>query len=154
MPPHKSNFPQRNRIISGLSKAVVVVEAAKKSGALITADLALEEGRDVFAVPGGVDWTTSEGTNNLIRDGARLLKNTEDILEELGMTAKINRQQAITLTDSCEKALYNMLSDEPNDIDSIVNNISLEPKKIKTALLNLEIKGIIKQLPGKLYVRR
>lgn len=158
-PPHRRNFPQRNRVISGLSKGVVVAEAARRSGSLITANFALEEGREVFAVPGRADSVTSAGTNNLIKQGAKLVEDTKDILEELDLPlsaaagATSGREQNPPLADSHEKSIYNMLSDEPLDIDSIIDGLSIKPKQAKTALLKLEMRGIIKQLPGKLYVR-
>lgn len=157
MPPHKGNFPQRNRVISGLSKGVVVVEASRKSGSLITANFALEEGREVFAVPGCAGSAASAGTNNLIKEGAMLVEDARDILEEFNLPLPVavgaasGREQE--LTDSCQKSIYNLLSDEPLDIDNIIDVVSIEPKQVKTTLLNLEMRGIIKQLPGKLYVR-
>lgn len=154
MPPHKSNFPMRNRIISGLSKGVVVVEAAKRSGSLITADLALHENREVFAVPGAAGVVTSEGTNNLIREGAHLVVEVKDILEVLGIGDTGTRaDNKIELDDISQRQVYHMLSDEPCDIDSIIEGSLLQNKKVQTALLGLEMKGLIRQLPGKLYVR-
>lgn len=154
MPPHKENFPRRNRVISGLSKGVVVVEAAERSGALITADFALSEGRDVFAVPGPAGAVTSKGTNNLIREGAKITEDVNDILAELGrFRENIKGGEGLILNDPCENSIYNLVSDKPIDIDAITDSLSLEPSKAKTTLLNLEIKGIVKQLPGKLYVR-
>lgn len=160
VPPHRENFPQRNRTISGLSKGVVVVEAAKKSGSLITSNFALEEGREVFAVPGPAGSVTAAGTNNLIREGAKLVEGTKDILEELNLpyyAAKgerpLGREQRPHLTDSSQKEIYGILSDEPLNIDSIIDATSAGAKQVRTALLELEMKGIIKQLPGKLYLR-
>ena len=159
MPPHKINFPKRNRIISGLSKGIVVVEAAKKSGALITADFAMEEGKEVFAVPGNIGNIASEGTNNLIRDGAKLIETAKDVAEELGISTDINKEtpgediKKPVLSNAHEIGIYGMLSDDPCNIDTIIEELSLEPKKVKAALLNLEMKGAIQQLPGKLYVK-
>ena len=160
MPPHKGNFPQRNRTISGLSEGVVVVEAARRSGSLITANFALEEGREVFAGPGPAGSITAAGTNNLIKEGAKLAEKAEDILEELNLPSSatagdgyLGRGGRPSLTDPRQKQIYSLLSDEPLNIDSILDAFSTEPKQAKTALLKLEMKGIIKQLPGKLYVR-
>jgi len=155
-PPNKWNFPRRNRIISGLSKAVVVVEAAKKSGALITVDFALEQGREVFAVPGRAQALSSGGTNSLIREGARLIEDGNDIIEELGIEKSIQKRPAKdrpAFSDDSEKDIYSMLTDEPCDMDTIIEALTLKPSKARVALINMEMKGLIKQLPGKLYTR-
>ncbi|MFC1806792.1 DNA-processing protein DprA [Candidatus Omnitrophota bacterium] len=154
-PPHKRNFPQRNRVISGLSKAIVVVEAAKKSGALITADLAIDQGKEVFAIPGPCGSLASEGTNNLIRDGARLIGNASELIEELGVLSKskLSKNNEVGFSNTFEESIYGLLSDEPHDEDDIVESISLSAKGLKKALLDMEMKGLVKQLPGRLYVR-
>jgi DNA processing protein len=158
--PYKKNFPRRNRIISGLSKGLLVVEAAKKSGALITADFALEQGRDVFAVPGMADRFSSNGTNALIKQGAKLVESADDILEELGIDkAEPVAERAYKnggsyfLENPDEKNIFNILSDKPSDIDTIIRKLEIKTQQAKLMLLNMEMKGIIKQLPGKLYVR-
>ncbi|MFH1868785.1 MAG: DNA-processing protein DprA, partial [Candidatus Omnitrophota bacterium] len=149
MPPCKENFPQRNRIISGLSKGVVVIEAAEKSGALITADFALNEGRDVFAVPGPAGQATSKGTNRLIKEGAKLIEDAKDILSDMGVFfEESGRRKELIFSDPFEKSIYGAISDEPVDIDTIVETHSLNTKQAKTALLSLEVRGVIKQLPG------
>jgi len=160
MPPHKKNFPQRNRTISGLSKAVIVVEAAAKSGALITADFALEQGREVFAVPGAAGAAASGGTNNLIRQGAKLVESCDDVLDELGFLTKTAASTKTAYTaeagrfeNDVERNIYKFLSDEPCNIDDIKETLSVELKEAKLALLNLEMKHFIRQLPGRLYVR-
>jgi len=154
--PCKKNFPRRNRIISGLAKGLLVVEAAKRSGALITADFALEQGRDVFAVPGMADRFSSNGTNALIKQGAKLVESADDILEELGID-KAERadknEDSYVLENPHEKSIFNMLSDKPSDIDTIIRKLEVKTQQAKLMLLNMEMKGIIKQLPGKLYVR-
>ncbi len=165
------NFPQRNRIISGLSLGVVVVEAARNSGALITADFALEQGREVFAVPGKISSQTSSGTHELIKDGARLVQSADDIMEELSVfnvadipdTEKKERDEAISkktkayvynsLTD-IEKKIYKTLSAEPMHIDEIMGLAGLDPAKGSKALLSLQIKDLIKELPGKQFVNK
>lgn len=154
--PYKQNFPRRNRIISGLSKGLLVVEAAKKSGALITADFALEQGRDVFAVPGMADRFLSNGTNALIKQGAKLVESADDILEELGINPVEPADKdgdSYFLANPYEKNIFNILSDEPCDIDTIIRKLEVKAQQAKVMLLNMEMKGIIKQLPGKLYVR-
>jgi len=153
MPPHKINFPMRNRIIAGLSQGVVIVEAGKSSGALITADFALEQGKDVFAVPGAVGSLTSEGTNGLIKQGAKLVENAEDILEGLGIDSQSSCRVIPKLTDPAQRRLYEVLSDKPHDIDTIMSTLCIDHKDLQLGLLNLEMRGIVKQLPGKLYVR-
>lgn len=168
--PLAQNFPIRNRIISGLALGIVVVEAAKDSGALITADFALEQGREVFAVPGKISSVTSEGTHELIKDGARLVQNAEDIMEELGLheveperggekalreekiSKKVNRYIYNSLTDD-ERKVYKILSDEPLYIDDLVKESKVELSKAPKVLLALELKRLIKELPGKQFIR-
>ena len=155
MLPHKQNFPCRNRIISGISKGVLVVEAAEKSGALITADFAAEQGRDVFAVPGEINKPSSSGTNKLIRDGAKLIESVDDIIEELGIERKrdVHKEKGQKiLSGAHEQDIYDMLSDEPCDIDTIAEGLSLKSQQATTALLKMELKGIIRQLPGRFLV--
>ena len=153
--PLPRNFPIRNRIISGISNGVFVVEAQAKSGSLITCDFALEQGKEVFALPGPVNNPASIGTLRLIQNGAKLVIYAEDILEELGrgidnalfvqrknQTAKINLE---------EKGILNQLYWEPVHIDTLIEK--LKNPELFTILLNLELKGLIKELPGKYYVR-
>lgn len=155
------HFPKRNRIVSGLSLGVVVVEASAKSGALITSDFALEQGREVFAIPGKVDQPNSQGVNRLIKDGAKLVSCVEDILEELKLplSAYVGAgleptpaKHTINLSQT-EKPVYEQLSDEPQHIDDLVEQCRIPVSQLMAVLLNLELKGIIKQLPGKLFLR-
>jgi DNA processing protein len=169
--PIPRNFPIRNRIISGLSLGIVVVEAAKNSGALITADFALEQGREIFAVPGKISSLTSEGTHELIKDGARLVQSAEDIIEELSIreiepvtdkvgapreekaAKKTARYIYNSLTDH-ERKVYKILSDEPLYIDDVVKESGVELSRASKVLLALELKRLIKELPGKQFIRR
>lgn len=152
--PAARNFPIRNRVISGLSAGVVVVEAADKSGALITADCALEQGRDVFAVPGKAGSVTAAGVHRLIRTGAKLVERAEDILEELNPSL-IPESKKITLRLSgAEKIIYDTLSDEPSHIDDITDRSKLATKDVIGLLTVLESKRLIKELPGKNFVSR
>ncbi len=166
--PHAYHFPKRNRIISGLSLGVVVVEAAPKSGSLITARLAAEQGRDVFAVPGSVQSEQSRGTNGLIKQGAKLVETVEDILDELAsqfepsFQARMQeRRAALTRPvqsgrlslEQDEAALYAALSAEPVHIDELIAKTGLPAASVSGLLLSLELKGAIRQLPGPSCIR-
>ncbi len=157
-------FPMRNRIISGLSSITIVIEATRKSGSLITASLALEQGRDVMAVPGNITNKLSFGTNELIRDGAAIVLNCEDIFYALGMSssevseiaAKNNlKKSKNNIIDSLapdEKLVYSCISSEPISADEIINKINCQAQTVAYVLTLLEIRGHIKKLAGTKYV--
>jgi DNA processing protein len=156
-PPDARNFPRRNRIISGISRAVLVVEAAERSGSLITASMALEQGREVFAVPGSIQSPRSAGTHFLLKNGAALCEKAEDILSVLGIGSRggkgpyeVREQEA--LGDE-EKRIYSILEPYPIHVDSIIERAGLGPGKVLAILLALEMKGAVKQLPGKMFIR-
>ncbi len=152
--PNKENFPRRNRLISGLSLGVIVVEATEESGALITARSALEQNREVFAVPGNITSPNSAGANELIRKGAKLVRKADDIIEELAPMLKgyvrTREAVAIEMTDD-EKRLCDILTGEPMHIDSVSRGLSLSPAQALTILLNLELKGVVRQTDGKRF---
>lgn len=154
--PVASNFPVRNRIISGLSRGILVVEAAEKSGSLITADLALEQGRDVFAVPGQVTNGLNRGAHRLIKQGAKLVEEASDILEEPGyedfLPVTGSKAKDPDLTCNAKK-IYNMISDEPISSEMLIINSGLAPSEVLAALLEMEIRGLVCQLTGQRYVR-
>jgi DNA processing protein len=153
-PPEPHRFPKRNRIISGLSMGTVVVEAAGESGSLITATLAAEQGREVFSVPGNVGSYNSVGTHKLIRQGAKLTEGIEDILEEL--IPQIGKRRVVAPPPSFEgeeEKLYSLLSVEPKHIDRLAEESRFLPQKVMGLLLQLELKGAVRQMPGQLYVR-
>lgn len=159
--PAPHHFPIRNRIISGISLGTVVVEASGKSGALITADFALEQGREVFAVPGSIRSFKSIGPHKLIRQGAKLVANAQDITDELpqavkGHIARKSLRQDDILTglpalSSDEALVFESLGPYPIHIDDLVRKISMEPGKLSSILMQLELKGIVQQSPGKLF---
>lgn len=159
-PPEGGHFPKRNRIISGLSIGVVIVQASEKSGSLITANYALEQGREVFAIPGNVGAEGSRGTNRLIKQGAKLVESSEDILEEIlpqWSREKEGGQKVEAagpdLTEE-ERVLYEMLGETPLHIDVMIRESQFDPGKVSSLLLNLELKGLISQWPGKCFGRK
>jgi DNA processing protein len=153
--PFAANFTSRNRIISGLAQAVVIIEAAERSGALSTAGHALKQNREVFAVPGSPAKTTSIGTNSLIKKGARLLTSTLDIFDELPRLksgARIERAGKLPDLTKTEKEIINLFTDRPVHIDNISRLLEQPVSEIMPILLALELKGIIKELSGKRFM--
>lgn len=158
--PRPYQFPRRNRIISGMSMCVVVTEANIRSGSLITAQLALDYGRDVCAIPGNITRKLSLGTNELIKKGAKCITGAEDVIEELPFNLRIkydeikknNPKKHYELAQE-ERIVYAYVSQEPIFLNELVNSTQLSYKNIYKDLLQLEIKGLIKRLPGERYVR-
>ena len=155
--PERHNFPRRNRLISGLSQAVVVIEAAEKSGALVTANLALEQGRDVFAVPGQADNPKSSGAINLIKQGAAVATSHEDILESLGWSIdkeiKEETQPVNINLEPDEQKVCDLVGKGPAHVDELIRNLGLSTSKISTILLKLELAGIVVRRPGNFVAR-
>ncbi len=179
-PPNAPNFPSRNRIISGISLGVVVVEAGEKSGSLITARIAAEQGRSVFAVPGEIGAAGSRGTHRLIKQGAMLMENVEDILEEIlpqaGGSAVVSNAPPVPLrmdAPACdpektaaslpteaaglgdqEQRLLSLITSRPVDIDTLIASSGLTAQEVLNALLILELRGFIRRMPGKQFLRK
>ncbi|MBL7179354.1 MAG: DNA-processing protein DprA [Pseudomonadota bacterium] len=159
--PEAHNFPRRNRIISGISLGTVVVEATKKSGALITARLAAEQNREVFAVPGSIQSFKSMGTHTLIKAGAKLVEHAQDIIEELpaAVKAPFYKGHAVQKESphrcpplsSEESVVFKTIGPYPVHIDDLVRKLSIAPGKLASILTQLELKGIVCQAPGKLF---
>jgi DNA processing protein len=153
------NFPARNRLISGLSLGVVVVEATEKSGSLITAALALEQGREVFAVPGEVGASRSRGAHRLIRQGAKLVETVDDIMEEIAPQLVTRAGKAVSppkrtlppsLGDEFQR-IFALFQERPLQIDEVIESSGYSPSRVSEILLDLELQGYLKQLPGKKY---
>jgi DNA processing protein len=162
-PTNKGNFPRRNRIISGLSLGVIVVEGGYESGAMITAKQALEQGREVFAVPGQAGQEQSKGPHWLIKQGAKLVEGIEDVLEELKMAMPVKMPNAeFRMPNECiknypelneeEKKVVAVLTNEPKYIDTIADEAKLPVYQVSSLLMMLEMKQTVKQLPGKYFV--
>lgn len=153
-PPDGSNFPPRNRIISGLSKIIIVIEAGKKSGALITAGYAAEQGKEVFAVPGKITAPGSKGTNLLIKQGAHPLLSAQDVLDLMNMSL-ITEQQMVKKTlpsDPREALLFHTVGDEPQHVDEISTIVNLPIEEVTSTLALMELKGMVRKTFGMKYV--
>lgn len=153
-PPDAANFPPRNRIISGLSQAVVVIEAGEQSGALITAGFAAEQGREVFAVPGSIYAPQSKGCNMLIERGAHPLVNFETLLEVLNLGMMDAKKEARTAlpADATEAALFDLLGEEPLHLNEIGARAALPIAQVSSTLALMELKGLVRQVGGMTYV--
>jgi DNA processing protein len=161
--PHSGHFPRRNRIISGLSMGVIVTEAAIGSGSLITARLAAEQGRDVFAVPGFVNAETSRGTHALIKEGAALIEEAQDVIDALvpqlepamrvRLSAVLQKPAPTHNFGNHERLVYDALSYDPRTVDHLLEQTGLPVPEVMASLLSLELQRLVRQLPGQRYLK-
>lgn len=155
-PPLPYNFPLRNRIISGLSDVIIVVEARDRSGSLITADYALEQGKTIFACPGRVGDSLSRGTNNLIKQGAYILTSVDDVLEHLGLIVDgilPKKEKDVSTLDYFERNIYDVLKDDTLHIDQIVEKTKLPVVKCMNIIMSLELNGFVEATINNYYRR-
>jgi DNA processing protein len=151
--PFAMNFPKRNRVVSGLSRGIVAVEAGERSGVLNTAAWAANQGRDVYAVPGRITDHSSAGTNRLLREGAKPVMGTEDVLQDLGVALHLEERAKVRL-DGDEKPVLALLSGDPLHVDEVCQGTDMPMAKLLGILMQLELKGAVRQLPGKFFVRQ
>ena len=152
--PYPTNFPIRNRIISGISEAILVIEAAKRSGTLITVGQALDQGRDVFALPGNINNIMSQGTNDLLKDAAFPLTDIKDVLFNLGINENkenVYNEEELLLPD--EKIIYELIMSEPISIDEIIIKSNLQIQIVQYCVTMLELKGLVQKIAGQRYIR-
>ena len=159
--PQRGLFPQRNRIIAGMSLGVIIVEAGRKSGALHTARHAMEQGREVFAIPGRIDSPASEGCHDLIRDGVALVRNAQDVLESLGPLIEpvqteseqiLHTPRELNLTEQ-EQAILNLIDTAPTPIDQVISQSEMASSRVLSTLTVLEMKKLVRRLPGSFLER-
>lgn len=150
-PPLRQHFPARNRIVSGLSTGILIVEAGIKSGALITARDGLEQNKDIFAIPGPIFGESSSGTNKLLKMGANIVTEAEDILEYYGMEAK-SKKTKLRPSNKTEEAIFKVLEEGQSHVDNIIKESTLESQTIISTLTLMEIKGKVKNLGGMVYI--
>jgi DNA processing protein len=151
-PPNREHFPRRNRIISGLSLGVLVVEATLDSGSMITVRYALDQGKEVFAIPGNITSKRSAGTNKLIKNGAKLVEDVRDIIEEISpqlVHHLEHKKREIPPMSENERIVYERLSNEPKHVDILVRELKMSSSQLLSLLLRLELKGVVKQYGGK-----
>lgn len=151
--PLAENFPKRNRIISGLCLGVIIVEAGMRSGTFITVNAALDQGKEVFAVPGNITSEQSKGTNKLIMDGAKPVTSVDDVLNFLGIHIDYEKKLETIQLSLTESKILSLLSSEPEHIDSISGRSKIPVSQLSALFLGLELKDIIKQLPGRYFVK-
>jgi DNA processing protein len=160
MRPAKWTFPQRNRILSGISRGVIVIQAPERSGSLITARLALEQGREVFAVPGNITTITSAGTNRLIKQGAKLVESIDEVLEEFPDLRTKARSPSVAEAEEApslgdrERVVYDLISLEPVHVDDIIARADLSPTEASHILLLLQLEDLIAEVEGGCYIRK
>ncbi len=155
-PPLASNFPKRNRLISGLTRGTLVVEAALQSGSLITARMAVEQGKEVFAIPGSIHTTQSRGCHALIKQGAKLVESAQDVLEELHWPADLGASETAALSppdEAGESDLLRALGADPASLDALQARTGLPTPMLQAQLLELELEGRVARLPGGLFQR-
>ena len=160
-PPRREHFPRRNRLISGLSLGVLVVEAALRSGSLITARLAAEQGREVFAIPGSIHSPLARGCHALIRQGAKLVETAADVLEELGAlagfvaasTGGVSGSAPGASLDPAQQELLDLIGYDPVEMDTLIARSGLTPGRLSSMLLHMELRGLIEARPGGRYQR-